>query len=219
MVRTIRSLGLTLGLIALAIRPGFAQKESKAAKSLIERVGSTSLVAASGGVPGEYYRGLRPGSTLPLEWVTAFDSTLGLTFESVTGTEIDELTSPTLEAQYKLVALDSIVAFEVRTLTFDVWRNYTGVLVYRQVIDMGPKARRTFKKQWVLDNRWDVYGHQSSITYVARVRRANGTITVADPAPVLAAARRLVASVTVQDLEKQLTPTEADSAFMKRTET
>lgn len=169
------------------------------AAEVIDRIGSAIVLKAEGdGIPGT-----GPGTApnrpkLNYEWYMVQDSSLGVVFREPSGVKFN-----TRDYEYDgdidLKSLVGIHAVEVRVVTFNVWREVSGT---------GSTTRILLSEDdnnFNLDPRWDgsnLHKHYYSITYISKVRYADGTVVEADIDPVLRTARRISGDIT----EEQLVP-------------
>jgi hypothetical protein len=110
-------------------------------------------------------------------------------------------------------AVAPVRAFEVRVLTFNVWRDFTGTLSFTELEELESGEQRAFDRKWGLYGESRLRAHQTSVAYVAKVMLGDGTVMSADPTPALTIAQRLQESVTLQDLEPEVEPVGGPIAF------
>lgn len=143
-------------------------------------------------------------SSLRLEWYMVVDSTMGVTFDEPVGAKAHfNDTYFRYESDMKMLALRQITAFEVRILTFNIWKQFTGTLTFTQLEDMRPGQDKGFKRYFGVFGQSRLREHFTTIVYVARVRLANGETIVADQQPVLDLAQTIQSDLTIQDLEPE----------------
>ena len=178
-------------------------------QEVVDRIGSAVATVASGGSVG-IGRGMRTisgRSSLELEWFMVNDSSLSLVFDEPVGAKGKwDDGSYTYQVDMHMLALAPIKAFEVRIVTFNVWRQFTGTLSFTQLEDLEPGQDKSFDRNWGYHVESRLRGHRTSIAYVARVMLQNGEIVVADPELVLKLATEIQESVTLQDLEPEVEP-------------
>ena len=146
-------------------------------------------------------------SSLELEWFMVNDSSLSLVFGDPVGAKGDEDDGwYRYQVDMHMRALAGVRAFEVRIVTFNVWRQFTGTLSFTQLEDLESGQDKTFERRWGYHGESQLRGHRTSIAYVARVMLENGEIVVADPELVLKLATDIQESVTLQDLEPEVEP-------------
>ena len=178
-------------------------------QEVVDRIGSAVATVASGGSVG-IGRGMRTisgRSSLELEWFMVNDSSLSLVFDEPVGAKGKwDDGSYTYQVDMHMRALALVRAFEVRIVTFNVWRQFTGTLSFTQLEDLESGQDKSFDRQWGYHVESRVRGHRTSIAYVARVMLENGEIVVADPELVLKMATEIQESVTLQDLEPEVEP-------------
>lgn len=132
----------------------------------------------------------------PYIWYMVQDSSLGIVFRKRSGIKGS---GRSLDGDIDLEALTNVRAIEIRAVTFNVWREFTGTVSgtwggWREAGD-------TFS----YNPLWTDYlspGHKQliSIIFVARVLYEDGSITEADLQPVLDVSRRFSDVITKQDL-------------------
>jgi len=177
---------------------------------VVDRVGSAVILKYSGG-PVAFMQGLRVvsrQSSLQLEWYVVIDSSLGIVLDGPVGAAAwydNPWHRYSVDAH--ILALDSIAAFEVRVMTFSVWRDFTGTLTFTQLEDLRPGQRKNFNGLvYGLYGESQLRAHTTSIAYIARVRHSNGRTVMASTDAVLRIARQLQAAITEQDLSPKPEP-------------
>jgi len=146
-------------------------------------------------------------SSLELQWIMVTDSSLGLIFDGPVGASgVFDDPWYRYSADMRMKALQSIAAFEVRILTFDIWHQFTGALSFSQLEDLTPNQQKNFGRVWGIYGESQLRDHFISIAYVAKVRYLGGKTVIADPTPALKAAQAIQGSVTLQDLEPKPEP-------------
>ena len=135
------------------------------------------------------------------------DSSMSIVFKEPVGAKGDEDDGwYSYQVDMNMLALAPVKAFEVRVVTFNVWRQFTGTLSFTQLEDLESGQDKTFERRWGYLAENQLRGHRTSIAYVARVMLQNGEIVVADPELVLKLATGIQESVTLQDLEPEVEP-------------
>ena len=198
--------------LAAVLFPEQAVAQKKGATSVAERIGTVSIFVDDG--PSVLYGfSTNGGSSLTYDWVVVVDSSLGLVFERPAGVQAwGTPTNPQIRLDADVRAIKPVAAYEIRVLTFDVWRRHTGTLIYARFQDIKPGEKKGVKRTWGGYTEAEARLQLTSILYVAKVRYQDGRTVVADASPVLRAAQTISASITVQDLEptdktKDQTPT------------
>ena len=111
---------IILVLVTLVVVPRNTESQE-----VVDRIGSAVATVASGGSVG-IRRGVRTvsgASSLELEWFMANDSSLSIVFGEPVGAKGDEEDgSFRYQVDMHMLALAPIRAFEVRIVTFNVWR-------------------------------------------------------------------------------------------------
>lgn len=154
---------------------------------------------------------LNEGSSIVREWITITDpavraeivGTVGVNTAYEPGKRYNS-GSYTYKADFRALALEPIVAIEVRFLVFDVWGRHVRSLSLTEVKDF-PKGSFALNGTWKLYSENECSEHYASIGYVARVRTKSGKVLTADPAPVVKEAKRLSSKFTEADLEPEAT--------------
>ena len=195
---------LMLALVALFLVPQYTEGQE-----VVDRIGSAVAISASGGSVG-ISQGLRTvsgASSLELEWFVVNDSTLSVVFSDPVGAKGDEDDGWfSYQVDMHMHALAPVKAFEVRIVTFNVWRQFTGTLSFTQLEDLESSQEKSFERRWGYHGESQLRAHRTSIAYVARVMLDNGQVVVADPELVLKLAKEIQESVTLQDLEPAIEP-------------
>lgn len=181
-----------------------AQAASKAAPS------HTSFVRGSGGpIRTELGYGivLNNESSLQREWITAIDSTLPLKFDGLTGVRSiyksgGSYSSGSYQytAKFSVLATDSIAAFEVRFIAFDIWGQLIKSLSATEVKDLAP-GRASFEPSWNLFSENEASEYYASIAYVARVRLKSGRVLEGDRDAIVVEARKFSKKFAPEDLD------------------
>jgi hypothetical protein len=206
MSRLTRSARPSLPALGLAVTLLFGGTPTQTpAQEVVARIGSAVVTRMSGGPVkvGSGTQAVGGRSTLELDWIMIADSTLGLVFDEPVGA----FGSPAQGSWYRLAAdlrvraLEPVSAFEIRILTFNVWREFTGTLSFTQLEDMEAQQKKRFERSWGVYPEDAIREHQISVAYIARVRLADGTVLDADVEPVMQAARAIQGSFTTKDLE------------------
>lgn len=192
-------------LISVTIAPSWAAAQYQ----IPERIGTAWLDQYSGG-DVRISRGLGAvsgRSSLELEWIVVTDSTLGVVFDGPVGAK-GTYDKPWFRygVDVRITALDSVVAFEARVITFNVWGEFTGTLSFTQLEDFKAGQRKSFDRVWGIYGESQLRQHFTSIAYIARVRFADGRTVEADPTPALTAAKAIQGSITLQDLLPRAEP-------------
>ena len=178
-------------------------------QEVVDRLGSAVATVASGGSVriARGMGGVSARSSLELEWFMVSDSSMSVVFGRPVGAKGDEQDGWfRYQVDMHMLALAPIKAFEVRIVTFNVWRQFTGTLSFTQLEDLESGQDKTFERKWGYHGESQLRAHRTSITYVARVMLQNREIVVADPELVLKLATEIQDSVTLQDLEPKIEP-------------
>ncbi len=207
-----RLLRTSVVVASLAIASAWSSAQAQSRKdgpTVVEKLGSATLTKASGG-PVQILRGfstVSAKSSLQLEWFMVADSTLGIVFDQPVGVA-GFFDDPWFRyaSDMKMKALVPVKAFEVRILTFNVWREFTGTLSFTQLEDLSAGQRKSFDRVWGIFGESQLRAHFTSIAYVASVMLENGKVISADPALALQAAKSIQSSVTLQDLQPKPEP-------------
>jgi len=197
-----RQIVLILGTLILV--PQVAESQTE-----VDRIGSAVATVASGGSVriNRGLGGVSSRSSLELEWFMVNDPSLSIVFDEPVGAKGDEDDGwYWYEVDMHMNALAPVKAFEVRIMTFNVWRQFTGTLAFTQLEDLEAGQDKTFERSWGSHVESRLRAHLTSIAYVARVMLQSGEIVVADPELVLKLAKEIEESVTLQDLEPDVEP-------------
>ncbi len=164
---------------------------------ITDRIGHAFVLRAKGAKITVSVGGSSRDARLEYDWYMVQDSALGIVFRKPSGIKYNS-TKAEFDGDIDLQALVNVLAVEVRAVTFDVWRMFTGTLTTTKI--------RKFEadKKFNFDPRWGLFArpnrHYISIMYIARVFYEDGRIVEADSEPVLRAARRLWEDITVENL-------------------
>jgi hypothetical protein len=206
---TFSALSLAAGLV-IATTPLAAQKTR--ASRVADRVGNALVMIGPGPALTLDFDG-NFESSLTYDWVVVVDSSLGLIFDGPAGARAaGSPLNPELKIKADIRALAAIAAYEIRVLTFDIWRRHTATLTYSRLQDIKVGEKTGVKRTWNGLAPSEARLHLTSIAYVSKVRYQDGRTVVADPAPVIRAAKAISASITVQDLEPTPKATEQTQA-------
>ena len=143
-------------LIVLVLGTLVVSSQNTESQEVVDRIGSAVATVASGGSVG-ISRGMRTvsgASSLELEWFMVNDSSLSIVFDAPVGAKGDEDNGVyRYQVDMHMLALAPIKAFEVRIVTFNVWRQFTGTLSFTQLEDLEPGQTKTFERRWGYLNR------------------------------------------------------------------
>jgi len=151
---------------------------------------------------------LNDKTTLQREWITVRDTVLPIDFVGTPGIATTykpggEYSSGTYEygTKFRLTVKDSITAFEVRFVVFDVWGDPVRTLSETEIEDVPVGSSHDFEPQWNLYSENEASEYYASIAFVARVRTKNGKVYVANMDPILTEAAKFSRKFTAADLE------------------
>lgn len=176
---------------------------------------TVSFSKGDGGIartPLGYGITVNPNTSLTREWITAHDSALPLDFQGTVGVVTAYRSGSAYsgdyyyEAKVPLSASDSLSAFEVRFLLFDIWGNFVRTLSDTEVEDTPSGATPILTPRWRIYSESEVSEHYGSIAFIARVRTKSGRVVQADLDPILAEARKISARFAPEDLEPASPP-------------
>jgi hypothetical protein len=159
-------------------------------------------------------RHINKSSSLRVEWWTVIDESLPIRFAEACGLLVHNGANDyPLDLVYRttthLVCHDqTVTAYEVRFMTFNVWGEHTRTLVAGEVRDIA--AGRAFRRQqeWHLYSTDEAEEYCVSLGFVSRVKLESGAVRNADPSYILREAQRLCEKVSEADLESK-TPKKA----------
>jgi hypothetical protein len=194
----IKAVPLLIAIYWVSATTGWAQKSAPAAT---ERIGTATILVTKGPrLAADLPTNL--ASTLTYDWVIVNDSSLGLVFDGPAGARAAGTPDvPEMKINADVRALVPVAAYEIRVVTFDVWRRHTATLVYSRLQDIKAGEKKGVKRAWSGFQSRDVRLQLTSIVYIAKVRYQDGKTVVADTTPVLRAAQVISAAITAQDLE------------------
>jgi hypothetical protein len=132
---------------------------------------------------------VNPRSGLEREWITVHDSLLPLDLEDNVGVRTVYEGEYRYLSTYTVKARDSITAFEVRFVVFDIWGDPVRTLTTTEVQDIPAGATRADT------GRWSVYSDNEVSEYYA-----------ANMDPILAEATKFSGKFTAADLEARPQP-------------
>lgn len=134
-------------------------------------------------------------TSLPIE----LTGTPGLSVVFLPGTSI-ESESYSYTTEFTTAVEDSVTAFEVRYVLFDVWGELQRVVGASKIKDLPPGDTSSW------DVTWESYGknaarvYYASIAYISQVRTPDGRVLKANETAVLREARRFADSFSRSDL-------------------
>jgi hypothetical protein len=211
-VRQFKLLTLTMlvGTAGCGRRDGFAstgamQATASRATTLEHRRNTSIITRADGGLVEDLGYGIsvHPKSLLKRVWITVNDSVLPLHLVGNVGVRpIDG----GYVSRYIVRARDSITAFEVRFVVFNVWGDVIRTLSGAQVQDIDAGDDREVLEDWSVDSQKEATECYASLGFVARVRTRSGKVYAANMDPILDVARKLSAKFTAADLEPSPQP-------------
>lgn len=170
-----------------------------ASSSVVRRDTAGSMsIPPSDAISADY---INAGSDLQRRWITVIDTTLPVEFVGSSGIratyDYDDLVYQT---EPELVFEEPVEAYELRYLTFNVWRDYVGTLSANEVQSFTAPDTISVEFQWDVYPFNEARRHWASIAYVARVRTEDGEVLEADPGPVLREARQLAGEFSQEQL-------------------
>lgn len=149
---------------------------------------------------------LNEDSSLHREWIAIHDPGLPAKLVGTPGARtIYEDRGYRYAADFTIEVAEPLAAIEVRFLTFDIWGEREVVLNSTDVQDMAVGSH-SFEPRWNVHSERTVSEYYASIAYIVRVRTLDGRVLAANPAPVLAEARRFSVKFTEADLEPGSAP-------------
>lgn len=126
---------------------------------------------------------LNDRSTLQREFVTIIDRTLPLYLGASTGitTQFEREDnyshgSYKYNVDYFVVAKESVHAYEIRFLAFDVWGKHVCTLATTVIEDIAAKQSKHENASWALHSEQQAAAHYASIAFVSTVRTATGKV-------------------------------------------
>lgn len=212
-----RSSFLPLGLLALVVLAACQSERSAPSEGASASVEDTLVPAVvrrdTAGTmtirraPNNPRASLNAGSSLRRRHIAVQDTTLpielvgtpGLSVVFVPGTSIQSH-SYSYTTDFTTAVEDSVTAFEVRYILFDVWGDLHRVVGGNQIQDLPPGDTTSW------DVSWESYGenaarvYYATIVYISRVRTADGRVLKANETAVLREARRFAESFSRSDL-------------------
>jgi hypothetical protein len=166
---------------------------------------------------------LNSRSAMAREWVVANDSMLPVRLATPTGVRtVYESGGRYSSGSYQYTAdieietRDSISAFEIRFVLFDVWGEFVKTLTMTEVEDIAPGTRKSFNPKWSLYSENEASEHYASIGYVARVRNSQGRVYEANYHPIVEEARKFSARFTPEQLDPYRRPPRDSAAVAVR---
>lgn len=190
---------VSIATLCVAFVPSLLAQTGKNQQAA-EHVGSAWIVATAGPKLTFDFKG-NSGSTLDYDWVMVIDSSLGLVFDGPAGARAaGSPAEPAIKLDADVRALVPISAYEIRVLTFDVWRNHTSTLYYSRLQDIKAGDKKRVDRKWYGFSPSEARLQLTSLAFVAKVRYEDGRAVIADLAPVLRAAQVISKSITAQDL-------------------
>ena len=148
---------------------------------------------------------LNENSGLRREWV-AVHGDLPLTLEGTPGVTTSYDSSRggnyryTADVTVSATSGQSVTAFEVRFITFDIFGERMTTLSATEIVDIVAGGQETFDWRWSLFRENDASEYFASIAFIAKVRTADGQVYVADYDAVLDVVREFAAEATEADL-------------------
>lgn len=158
------------------------------------------------------YPSLNPnaGSSIRRRWITVSDTSLPVEFVGITGVTVSYHEGGsfsdgnlTYEATFTVTPSDSIAAFEVHYILFDVWGDYLRTVGGNTIRDLGPSDSTEYSTSWRVYDSDKARQLYASIGYISRVRTKNGQIVEAATDPVVEQARRFVSTFEPHQLNPE----------------
>lgn len=152
---------------------------------------------------GERVASAPPQAQLRHEWYVVQDSSMGIVFTECSGLKASPKSR--YDGDVDIRALTAVQALEVRSATFDAWRDFTGTKEMFRWVLLIEGDTDDFDPRW--SDVWDTADeHLISVTYVSRVMMLDTetlerSIREADITPVLEIASKIDRSVTADSLQ------------------
>jgi hypothetical protein len=203
---------LVLVAVALLADPSCAQPQvpppqqqqarpQKASRLLqVEELGGGSVVTNLG-----YGIQVNKGSSLQRRWFVINDQSCPVRLSGAGINAVYQSSSDSGDYKYKPAglanAVEPIAAFEVRFLIFDLWGQHIRTLSDTEVSDLSGQIALKDTGSWTAWEN-DVSEILTVVSFVARVKRPDGTVWEYDPSSLL----QQVENIEVKLTEKELTP-------------
>jgi hypothetical protein len=148
---------------------------------------------------------LNKGSSLQRRWFVINDPSCPVQLSGAGISTVYQSSSIGGDYKYKATgsatAGETVTAFEVRYLLFDVWGEHTRTLSDTQVSDLGAQIALKDTGSWAAWEN-DVSEVFTVVSFVARTRRPDGTVWQYDAASLLQQVEKIKVTLT----EKELAP-------------
>jgi len=102
-------------------------------------------------------------------------------------------------SRFAVEASESVSAFEIRFLLFDLWGNHPKDLSMTRVEDL--EGRKDIIAKWNEYSENEISEYYASIAFVARVRTRTGRVFEANMLPVLEESRKISRKFSPENLE------------------
>lgn len=147
---------------------------------------------------------LNQGSTLLREWVIVNDPALPVSlspqnFNGVYPTYSERDRAYQYYSRMIAQVEEPVVAISVTHIVFDVWNQRVRTLRLDRIADL-TVGTHTVEGRWRIDSEPQAEAHFSSISFISRVRLANGEVRSADLGLIVAEAQRISAGISEADL-------------------
>lgn len=169
---------------------------------VVELMGDALLLRASGPTISET-RLWDEENRINYTWYMVQDTSLGLVFRKPSGLKRGNWEGRSAyDADIDLRSLEPIRAFEIESLVFSIWGDFEGLKTATRFRELDSGDETDIDPRWP-DSSAELRRHAVSITYISRVRKADGSIVVADRSLALEAAQSIDADATYQVLEPE----------------
>ena len=145
--------------------------------------------------------GLNLHSALRREWITIHNNSMPADIVGTVGIKISYGGDLYYDVTYQIEARETITAFEIRFLAFDIWGDFMKTFSVTEIIDMDAGRKSEFGMRWIVIPGDEVEQYYASIAYIAQVRTADGKIIKPDLGIVLKEAMKFSEEFSESDLE------------------
>lgn len=147
-------------------------------------------------------------SSLRREWITITDPLVPAELTNCVGLKTDYLHRTDYESggyrflsKFQLMAHESLSAFEVKFLTFDIWGEHVRTLVSTDIRDLKSKENTDLQPEWPIYSENEASEFIASIAFISRVRTRDGQVVVTDKHSVMEEALRFSGKFKENDFE------------------
>ena len=142
---------------------------------------------------------LNDASSLNRRWIVVPQDDLPLMFDGVPGVTTEYIGEFVYNAEVGMSASQTVTAFEVRFILYDIFNEYMTTLGATEVADMDPGGSHTFDWTWITREN-EAKEYFMSIAFISHVRMANGQVYEFNDDAIIDVIRRVIPEASEDDI-------------------